>query len=30
VDLLNKMREHDGEHINELTQLRSTFTPEMG
>jgi hypothetical protein len=28
AELLTKMRDHDREHINELTQLRLTFTPE--
>ncbi|MCA1565794.1 MAG: DinB family protein [Acidobacteria bacterium] len=28
AELLNKMREHDREHINELTQLRLNFTTD--
>jgi len=30
LDLLNKMREHDHEHINELTQLTSQLHPSLG
>jgi hypothetical protein len=29
AELLNKMRDHDREHINELTQLRRTFAPDV-
>jgi hypothetical protein len=28
AQLLNKMREHDREHINELTELRLNFSPD--
>jgi hypothetical protein len=30
LDLLNKMREHDHEHINELTQLTAQLHPHVG